>query len=477
MCADSMISWLPAWVPETMIEAYQVRPPSPSTASFGGLRPRLECWPQVAEGLRRAQRAVRAIPVADIVAAIDAAAARWVDPSYPPRGLACADVVAATGLSAQVVGKAFDTELRHYRADELYRALRRELGDPAVLDGFRPDRNLAGCTVAFGPEITLEVFAGNVPGLPARSLVRALLAKSAVIAKVSGHEPTFTAHFVATLAEIMPALAEAIVVTYWDRTDEPRLQRVAEQADTVIVYGSDEACARIRDQVGMHQRFVAHAHRVSVGILATHFVDHIGPAETATRVAADFSMFNQHACLSPQFYLVEGGFAGVQKFAMSLADAMSAYAADNPLGALDCEDALALQHLRLTKAWQVGAAAGHELLHDSGLDWTVTVEPDLDRVRHLGHRVATIVPVANLERAVELLRPLSRRLQTVGLGALGDRFGGTARALANIGACRITEPGRMTDASFVWRHDGALRICELLRWCDVEQHREAYSVS
>ena len=43
-------------------------------------------------------------------------------------------------------------------------------------------RSIGGKTIAVGPRITLAIFSGNVPGLPALSIVRALLVKSAVIA-------------------------------------------------------------------------------------------------------------------------------------------------------------------------------------------------------------------------------------------------------------------------------------------------------
>ncbi len=67
----------------------------------------------------------------------------------------------------------------------------------------------------------------------------------------------------------------------------------------------------------------------------------------------------------------------------------------------------------------------------------------------------------------------SGRMQNIGFGALGTELWQTAQALAPMGACRICEPGRMAEPSMMWRHDGEICVAKLLRWCDIEMHREA----
>src|SRR5690606_5485268 len=77
-------------------------------------------------------------PFAEIVAVIDAVARRFLDPADPVRRLAEEELPAVTGYSPPMVRLILDRMAADWRADALERLLREELGDPGVLDGFRP---------------------------------------------------------------------------------------------------------------------------------------------------------------------------------------------------------------------------------------------------------------------------------------------------------------------------------------------------
>jgi acyl-CoA reductase LuxC len=465
------ISWMPAWVGRAEIARFAIGHRSAGRALVCA-RPTREGWRAVGEGLRRAQRALAEMPLREIVAAIATVAGRWTDPTFAPRVRAREDVVATTGFSAEAVDRSFDVELRNYTAEALERTLRRELGSPEVLDGFRDDAELGGRGFAIGPRITIALMTGNVPGLPALSVVRALLVKSAVIAKVASGEPTFAARFVRTLHDVEPRLGDAIVVTYWDRADEASLDAALDLADAVIAYGGEEACASVRSRVRPHQRYVEHGHKLSLGIVSRRYLTERGSEEVARRIAEDVSTFNQHACIAPQAYLVEGDVPSVRGFASSVAKAMAAYAERCPLGSLDEEDAASLQLRRAADAWHAAARPECDLWHAAGFDWTVTLSDHLAGITGAGNRVLRIVPVRDLRDAVARLDPLAAYLQNVGLGATGDELSTIAVALARKGACRICEPGRMAAPSMMWRHDGVPCVAALLRWCDIEMHGE-----
>lgn len=465
------ISWMPSWVPTAKFSRFEIADSRGGGTPWQCMRPRPDTWASLGEGLRQAQSALSGMRVADIVSAIDAVSQRWTDPSFEPRQRARDEVVASTGFSPQAVDRSFDVELSNYRADSLWRVLRRELGNPEVLDGFRPDAQLPGSTLAIGPRVTLAIFTGNVPGLPALSIVRALLVKSAVIAKVASGEPTFAARFARTLHEIDPRLGEAVAVTYWDRADEASLKGALGQVDAVIAYGGNEACAAVRAHVAPHQRYVEHGHKLSAGIISQRYLRELGAAELAARITEDVSTFNQHACIAPQAYLVEGDTASVREFGSRVAEAMDTYASRYPLGVLNDAEAAALQLRRAADAWMAAAPGERDQWCARGLDWTVVLDTDLGRITGAGNRVVRIVPVPSLAEAVVRLRPIARFLQNVGLGVLDAEFGSVAMELARLGACRICEPGRMAEPSMMWRHDGLSCVAELVRWCDVEMHR------
>ncbi|CCH31439.1 acyl-CoA reductase [Actinosynnema sp. NPDC047251] len=447
-----------SWIPE-----HVTGPTEPFTLTSGphawhGARP--TDWAAVGADLRRAHERLRELPVRRIVDALDLAAARWADRDFPERRAAVAAAAQVTGMSTETVDRALDSELGTLRAPSLIAALQRELGDPEVLDGFR-----AG-TTAIGPRVVLAVFSGNVPGLPARSLARALLVKAALIAKIPAKEPNFTAAFLRTLHEVQPLLADAVVATYWGRADDATMSAALEQADAVVAYGSDQACAAVRAKVAPHQIYEEHGHKLSFGVIGDEYFRLHGPVEVARRIAADCSDLDQHACLSPQVYLVAAPHA--RAVAEHVAHAMRRTAADCPPGTVADHDATVLQHRRLVAEWRAASTPTGEVWAADGLEWTVVLDDELLPLSGAGNRVARIVAVPDVAAAVDVMRPYARYLQNVGLGAVGEEFRRAAEELARLGASRLAEPGTMSRAGMEWRHDGQPRIAGLLRWCDVE---------
>src|SRR5690242_8902609 len=148
------------------------------------------------------------LPIERIVATVDRAVSRWLDPFSRWRRLAERALPAITGYSEPMVRKGLPGYLATFRAENLWRVLESELGDPAYLDEFRPRGRLGGRSRAYGPRLSTHVFAGNVPGLPAQSLLCALLAKAACLGKAGSEEPLFPALLAASLAEVDARLGE-----------------------------------------------------------------------------------------------------------------------------------------------------------------------------------------------------------------------------------------------------------------------------
>lgn len=461
-------------------------PPGLSTSSLASVsveaegKPRWTCqvptqtgWHELGQSLRAGREELLKMPVAEIIGAIDRCAQKWCDRSFAPRRAARDAAAEATGFSAEAVERSFDVELRNYRAPSLLATLRRELGTEAALDGFVASAELSGTTMAMGPGVVLALLTGNVPALPALPIVRSLLVKSAVVAKVASGEPTFASRFVETLVQEDDRLSKAMAVTYWGRDDEAAVEAALAQADAVIAYGGQDACAAIRARVGPHQKYIEHGHKLSVSLLSAEYVQAVGLPEVARRLAVDASMFNQHACIAPQAVVVEGNTAAAKAVGEALAEAMRAYAEECPLGEMDASDQAAQQVFAAGQAWLAVTTDEHELWSSPQLEWTVSVAPELTPRHWLGHRTMQIVPVANLDGAMDWVAPLGPFLQNVGLGASGDRLRRLSERLARAGACRICEPGRMAEPSMMWKHDGMSCVAELVRWCDVEMHAAA----
>ncbi len=466
-----LISWMPPGLSSLALASV--------TVEAGG-QPRWSCqvpteagWRELGQRLRAGRERLLKMPVTEIVDVIDRCAQKWCDRSFGPRRAARDAAVEATGFSAEAVERSFDVELRNYRAPSLLATLRRELGTQAALDGFVPSSELSGATMAIGPGVVLAVLTGNVPALPALPIVRSLLVKSAVVAKVASGEPTFASRFVETLVNEDARLSDALAVTYWGRDDDATVEAALAQADAVIAYGGQEACAAIRARIRPHQKYIEHGHKLSVCLLSAEYVRAVGREEVARRLAVDASMFNQHACIAPQAVVVEGDAAEAKAVGQALAEAMKAYAEACPLGEMDIADQAAQQVFAAGQAWLAVTSDAHELWSSTNFEWTVSVAPVLTPRHWLGHRTMQVVPVANLDGAMDWVIPLGPFLQNVGLGASGERMRSLGERLARAGACRICEPGRMAEPSMMWKHDGMSCVAELVRWCDVEMHTAA----
>jgi len=436
--------------------------------AYQARRPNSGAWPAVAVQLRQASGVLKAMPVLEIVEAIHETASQWLDPSWQTRRETRDAIAAATGFSPEGVDHSLNLEMRNYLKPSLMATLEREFGDPAVLDEFRPDPRLEGLTTARGPGLSLVYFTGNVPGLPALELVRCLLLKSAVIAKVASEEPLFAARFAATLADADARLGDALLISYWPRDDDDTLRQVVALVDAVIAYGGPAVCERLREVAPRDTRYIEHGHRVSYGIVSSDHLERAGVEAVAANIAHDFSAFDQHACIAPQGYLVEGDEAAAATLAAAVAEAMAALARTLPPGRVPEREAATVQLRRAAQG--VAGSAHYAVWSGEGPSWTVVVDDRADDGYLTGNRFVRLVPIAALDEAAGQLAPYRGHLQNVALGMDRAQALRLAPALIELGASRLCAPGRMADPSLMWRHDGMACLASLVSWCDLEMH-------
>src|SRR4051812_44684828 len=301
------------------------------------------------------------LPIERIVASVDRAVSRWLDPYSRWRRMAERALPAITGYSEPMVRKGLPGYLATFRAENLWRLLELELGDPRYLDEFRPRGRLGGRSRAYGPRLTTHVFAGNVPGLPAQSLVCALLAKSACLGKSATEEPLLPALFAASLAEVDPGLGACLAMAWWPGGDEPLEEVAFSQADAVVAYGSETTVDSIRRRVPPTTRLVTYGHRLSFGVVGREALARDRLDDTAARAAYDAAKYDQQGCLSPHlFYVERGGATSPRQFAAALAAAMAAAERVMPRGRLTVEGTTAIRDWRGTlEVPGAGAARDH----------------------------------------------------------------------------------------------------------------------
>jgi len=419
--------------------------------------------------LRNSARAVLADrPVADIVGAIEAATRRLVEPDAALREELLSVLPGLTGFSAPMIEVGLERMGAGWTADALRGALQSEFGDLAVLDDFQP-RETGGLQRAFGPQLTVHVFSGNIPGVSVTSLIRALCVKSASFGKTAAGEPYFAVCFARALAEVDAELASCLAVSYWPGGSED-LEAVAfSEAEAVVAYGSDETIRQVACRVPAHVRFIGYPNRVGAAIVSRAALGRKGAAALAEGAARDVVTFDQQGCVSPHTIFAErGGEVSPLDFARQLAAALEKLAEEIPRGTLSPGESTLIHQLRA----QAEVRGATVLAGERGTEWTVIAEERAEFQPSPLNRVIHVCEVEELSQALKALEPVGRQLQTVAVAAEPDALTSLAGRLGAIGVSRVVPIGEAAWPAPHWHHDGRFQFLDLVRFVDLEQQAE-----
>ncbi len=455
-----------------------VSPFATSLVEVSGVGLELPLW--TPETLKRALEKVVASreaklarrPLSSLLSSLGQAVAVWLDPASAERREAEALLPALTGFSPQMVRHTLPFLFEPYRRECLEEHLREELGDPGFLDRFLPYRG--GKKKALGPQLVVLVVAGNIPGVGLEGMVGALLAKSAVLVKMSSREPFLLASFAHTLARIDKEVGECLLVTPWKGGEEGLEEVAFSQADVVLAYGEEESLKAVRRRVSGY--FWGYGPKVSFGLVGREVLDH---AEVlARRAAYDIALFDQQGCLSPQlFYVERGGCMSPKGFARLLAQALEEMQKLLPRGRISLEESLAIRRLRDEAEWQALSGKPVKLYASSGgTGWTVLYEEDPAFGPSPLNRTVRVKPVDRLEEVVRWLGPWRPYLEAAAVAVAGERLLGVAEILGEAGVSRICSLGTLQRPSLSWRHGGHSCLQHLLRWVGLEEPQEGYEM-
>jgi len=415
--------------------------------------------------LSRARAALAERSATDIAHVLGRVGKRFLDEHDEMRRTALELLPPTAALSPQMARVVLDSMARDWSPGQLIRLLEHEFGDVASLEQLVSMRGRG--TMATGPRLCLQIVSGSVPGVGVNALIRSLLVKAPTLLKPGIGDAVLPVLFARALHEEDADLAAALAVTYWPGGGESEIEQAAlDAADVVVVYGSDETVAMLRARAAPTARFVGYHHRVSVGIVGRGaLVADLTPS-LATEVATSVAMFNQRGCVCPQVvYVEEGGDLTPQEFAERLAVALSAIEARLPGGALDVEEAAALQQLRGHAELQAATGSGTVYHGGAEASWTVVYEPAAMPGPGCVARSVRVRPLRDAEDLGDELAGLQAHLQTIGVAGLTGRLGDLAPAWGRLGASRIVPFSRVPFPP----HDGRGPLRDLVRWIEVEE--------
>ena len=416
---------------------------------------------------------LKPLPVTRIIGIVDAVVARLLDPADPYRRELERLLPIVSGYDGEMVRLGLTGFLHAFRAPQLHRFVAEDFANPKVLDEFQPAVK-GGAVRAFGPDLLVHSWAGNVPALPLWSLACGLLVKAGTIGKLPSAEPVFATLVARLLAEVHPPLADCIAIVWWKGGDESSARAVFGEADTVVAYGGNDAIAQLRAQVPVTTRFLGYGHKLGFGLVGRAALDVQRAPATARLAAHDVVRYEQQGCYSPhQFYVQRGGKVEPREFAHYLAAELANLQQRFPRRALALEEAAAVGGWRQAAELRSLADTGVELLGDPDSAWTVAYadEPQ-DLSPTGGGRSILVSAVETLDDVVPRIAPHAAFLQTVGIAADPRELYRLAELLGRAGVTRISALGAMTSPEAGWHHDGRFNLLDLVRMVEIEASAE-----
>lgn len=353
-----------------------------------------------------------------LIAAWEGAIAALRDPRSPERLELWPVLLRSAGLSAQGLAAGLEAVLAG-----LAGAGRWVLSGPSRV---QPDGGLE-----------LIVLAGNLPGLAAQPLLRALASRRPALLKSATAEPFFAPALVRALAAREPALGEAYAAVTWrgGHADDAPIEAAAlDRASLVVAYGEAATIAALEHRAP--GRVEAHGPRASLAVVAAD----AELAAAADGLAHDIALFDQRGCLSVQAVYTAGD---ARALAVALAGALAQRALEWPAGPIGPETAAAVQQLRATAELRGLLPASLPLAAG-----TVILEPDAAFRPSPGLRTVRVHALSELERLPSVLAPWRGRLQ--GVATAGLISGSLLRGLIELGVTRIAPAGQLQRPGADW---------------------------
>lgn len=416
--------------------------------------------------------------VSDIVRVLDQATARLLDVNDTVRQELEHLLPLATGFDAEMVRLNLTSYLQTFRGLSLQRFLAEDFVNPKVLDEFQP-RVKGGWMKAFGPELLVHVWAGNVPALPLWSFVSGLLVKAGSLGKISSAEPVFATLFARLLAEVEPRWADCFAVVWWPNKHDVVKDHATEStafglADVVVAYGGNHALQAMQVNIPVTTRFLPHGHKLSFGMVAATALSAQKGPKVAMQAALDVVRFDQQGCYSPHvFYVQKGAQMSPYEFAQQLSHSLASLEHSMPRRALSLEEAAQINAWRETH--ELTSMQGRSLAllgSDATLSTVIFSDSPLQLTPGPLNRCVMVVAVETLTEVAALIAPQRDYLQTVGLAAAPEELLNLGECLGQVGVTRICALGTMTAPAAGWHHDGRFSLLDLVRMVDIEASTE-----
>jgi hypothetical protein len=267
-------------------------------------------------------------PLTEIVDFLEATGKR-IDADSNPHMRECVDRAALTNVLPRRVLENLVRDAKAYLTrDNLMRIVEANF-DPALLDGWVPQRDPFGNTSAvraFPPRL-IHVLAGNSPLAAAASIAQGALVKAVNLFKMPSNDPFTAVAILRTMADVDPMhpVLRSMSAVYWrggDASVEGTLYR-PHYFDKIVAWGGGDAINNVIKYLGPGLQLVSFDPKTSISLIGPEgFSDNVID-DVAERAAKDVGLFDQEACSASRFIFAEGPVEAIDRFCSKLAEKLA----------------------------------------------------------------------------------------------------------------------------------------------------------
>jgi long-chain-fatty-acyl-CoA reductase len=303
----------------------------------------------------------------------------------------------------------------------------------------------------------LNIMVGNVPVSGIMSIVRCLLTKNRILAKLPKRDTITTLFFALSMLEINAEhpVTKSMTICYWKGGDIIE-DKLISLANLICVWGGKEVIESIKQKTKLGIDILEFGPKNSFSLIGKESVD---DKKMAIALAHDVSIYNQEACFSPQMVFVEGDH---EVFCKNLKEGLDLYINLLPKAKV-IEDIYA--NVTKTKL-EILYKGGTIIESKEPQAWTIAVvESPSEIVEHPLNRFIFVIPVDNIKNCYPYVHP---KIQTVTISPW-SRNCEVRDYLTLNGVSKMTEVGMVESIRNGSTHDNIYPIQRMVRWVSVER--------
>lgn len=297
--------------------------------------------------------------------------------------------------------------------------------------------------------VLFHIAAGNAEGLPFYSVLEGLLAGNVNILKLPSMDDGISIMLLHEIIKEAPVLAPYICVLDVPSTNLSVMKKLAEMADAVVVWGSDEAIAAIRAYAKPQTRIISWGHKLSFAYTTADVLEDKNLEKELYELAHHICRTKQVLCSSCQGLFVDSGdMDTVKAVGRKFFDILREVSEEYPPEAIGIRGKMSIT---LYNEELENRSGDKLILKGDGVSVIVSGDSKLELSNMFRNCWVKPLPFS---RIVCALKENKGHLQTVGLICHQADRKQILQEFCKAGVTRITYAGTMSDTLPGEAHDG-----------------------